>query len=69
MEYSYKNSPEDKQLSPIIDDVNTDKQYHLPDVITDGKTVNLYAMTSLSWLAIKELNKKIEQLEQKLKEK
>ena len=69
VEYSYKNSPEDKQLSPIIDDVNTDKQYHLPDVITDGKTVNLYAMTSLSWLAIKELNKKIEQLEQKLKEK
>lgn len=69
VEYSYKNSPEDKQLSPIIDDVNEVKKYNLPDIVNDGKTVNLYAMNSLSWLAIKELQQKIEQLEQKLKEK
>lgn len=66
VEYSYKNSPHDKQLSPIIDDVNEVKQYYVPEIITDGKTVNNYAMQSLAWAAIKQLNEKIEELEKKI---
>lgn len=66
VEYSYKNRPWDKELSPIIDDVNETKQYYIPDIITDGKTVNNYAMQSLSWAAIKQLNEKIEELEKKI---
>ncbi len=66
VEYSYKNSPHDKQLSPIIDDVNAVKQYYVPEIITDGKTVNNYAMQSLAWAAIKQLNEKIEKLEKKI---
>lgn len=65
VEYSYKNNPKARQLSPIIDDVNKIKQFTLPDIINDGKTVNLYAMSSLSWLAIQELAKKLENLEEK----
>ncbi|CEN29338.1 phage tail spike protein [Pseudolactococcus piscium] len=66
VEYRYKNSPDDRQLSPIIDDINEIKKYHLPDIINDGKTVNLYAMNSLSWLAIKQLAQKLENIEEKL---
>jgi|GEM_PF-6068799 len=65
VEYSYKNNPKARQLSPIIDDVNKIKQFTLPDIINDGKTVNLYAMSSLSWLAIQELAKKLENIEEK----
>lgn len=65
VEYSYKNNPKVRQLSPIIDDVNKIKQFTLPDIINDGKTVNLYAMSSLSWLAIQELAKKLENIEEK----
>ncbi len=66
VEYSYKNNPKVRQLSPIIDDVNKIKQFTLPDIINDGKTVNLYAMSSLSWLAIQELAKKLENIEEKI---
>ncbi|QIW51229.1 phage tail spike protein [Pseudolactococcus raffinolactis] len=66
VEYSYKNRPKEKQLSPIIDDINEVKRYHLPDIINDGKAVNLYAMSSLSWLAIKQLAQKLENIEEKL---
>ena len=66
VEYSYKNNPKVRQLSPIIDDVNKIKQFTLPDIINDGKTVNLYAMSSLSWLAIQELVKKLENVEEKI---
>lgn len=66
MEYQYKNNQNDRQLSPIIDDINEVKKYHLPDIINDGKTVNLYAMSSLSWLAIKQLAQKLENIEEKL---
>ena len=66
VEYSYKNNPKARQLSPIIDDVNKIKQFTLPDIINDGKTVNLYAMSSLSWLAIQELAKKLENIEEKI---
>lgn len=65
-EYSYKNDPKRRQLSPIIDDINEIKKYHLPDIINDGESVNLYAMGSLSWLAIKQLAKKLENIEEKL---
>ena len=65
-EYSYKNDPKRRQLSPIIDDINEIKKYHLPDIINDGESVNLYAMGSLSWLAIKQLAKKLEKIEEKL---
>ncbi|GFH42748.1 hypothetical protein Hs30E_12990 [Lactococcus hodotermopsidis] len=66
VEYAYKNSPNDKQLSPIIDDVNVTPEYYLPDIVHDNKTVNLYAMSSLSWLAIKQLAQKIGKIEEKL---
>ncbi|MDT2858169.1 phage tail spike protein [Lactococcus lactis] len=66
VEYSYKNNPKARQLSPIIDDVNKIKQFTLPDIINDGKTVNLYAMSSLSWIAIQELAKKLENIEEKI---
>lgn len=65
-EYSYKNDPKRRQLSPIIDDINEIKKYHLPDIINDGESVNLYAMGSLSWLAIKQLAQKLENIEEKL---
>ncbi|MDN5468517.1 MAG: gp58-like family protein, partial [Lactococcus raffinolactis] len=65
-EYSYKNDPKRRQLSPIIDDINEIKKYHLPDIINDGESVNLYAMGSLSWLAIKQQAKKLENIEEKL---
>lgn len=66
VEYSYKNNPKARQLSPIIDDVNKIKQFTLPDIINDGKTVNLYAMSSLSWLAIQQLAEKLENIEEKI---
>ncbi|CEN27973.1 phage tail spike protein [Pseudolactococcus piscium] len=66
VEYSYKNDPDRRQLSPIIDDINKIKKYHLPDIINDGEAVNLYAMGSLSWLAIKQLAQKLEKIEEKL---
>lgn len=65
-EYSYKNDPKRRQISPIIDDINEIKKYHLPDIINDGESVSLYAMGSLSWLAIKQLAKKLEKIEEKL---
>ena len=66
VEYSYKNDPKRRQLSPIIDDINKIKKYKLPDIINDGESVNLYAMNSMSWLAIKQLAKKLETIEDKL---
>lgn len=66
VEYSYKNNPKVRQLSPIIDDVNKIKQFTLPNIINDGKTVNLYAMSSLSWLAIQQLAEKLENIEEKI---
>ena len=66
VEYSYKNDPKRRQLSPIIDDINKIKKYKLPDIINDGESVNLYAMNSMSWLAIKQLAKKLETIEEKL---
>ena len=66
VEYSYKNDPQRRQLSPIIDDINEIKKYHLPDIINDGESVSLYAMGSLSWLAIKQLAQKLEKIEEKL---
>lgn len=66
VEYSYKNDPERRQLSPIIDDINEIKKYKLPDIINDGESVNLYAMNSLSWLAIKQLAKNLEKIEEKI---
>ena len=66
VEYSYKNDPQRRQLSPIIDDINEIKKYHLPDIINDGESVSLYAMGSLSWLAIKQLAQKLENIEEKL---
>ncbi|MHA5181232.1 phage tail spike protein [Oenococcus oeni] len=57
IKYYFKTDTDntDLQLSPIIDDVNTTKQYYAPDIITGGGTaINVYAMTSMSWLAIKQ---------------
>ena len=59
-------SLKNKELAPIIDDINKIKKYKLPDIINDGESVNLYAMNSMSWLAIKQLAKKLETIEDKL---
>ncbi|MCT0026090.1 gp58-like family protein [Weissella confusa] len=58
VKYHYKNNPRDQMLSPVIDDVNEVKRYYIPDIVNDGKTVNLYAMISLAWEAIKQLEKR-----------
>ncbi|WP_167849222.1 phage tail spike protein [Weissella confusa] len=58
VKYHYKNNPRDQMLSPVIDDVNEVKRYYIPDIVNDGKTVNLYAMISLAWEAIKQLEER-----------
>ena len=65
-EFEYKNSDGYKTYGGIIGDGYSISKKILS---SDKEAVNLYSMNALSWLAIKELNEKIEQLEQKLKEK
>ncbi len=54
--YYFNDDPDQvTQLSPIIDDVNTTPKYSIPAIINNGDSVNIYAMASLSFLAIKQL--------------
>ncbi|MCT4388296.1 hypothetical protein EFN46_08790 [Leuconostoc pseudomesenteroides] len=59
--FTYKNRPDEIQVSPIIDDVNTDKEYYIPKTILgqDNKYVDMYSMISMAWKAIQQLNEKI----------
>lgn len=59
--FTYKNRPDEVQVSPIIDDVNTDKEYYIPKTILgqDNKYVDMYSMISMAWKAIQQLNEKI----------
>ncbi|OIM77618.1 peptidase [Oenococcus oeni] len=53
--YYFNDDPDQvTQLSPIIDDVNSTPKYSIPDIINNGDSVNIYAMASMSWLAIKQ---------------
>lgn len=57
-QYNYKNSKKNKKIGLIIG-----KGYKTPnEVISKKEAVDLYAMTSISWKAIQELDKKIEKL-------
>lgn len=68
--FTYKNRPDEVQVSPIIDDVNTDKEYYIPNTILgqDGEYVDMYSMASMSWKAIQQLNEKIKQLNEEIRQ-
>ena len=59
--FAYKNRPDQNHVSPIIDDVNEDKQFYIPKTILgqDGEYVDMYSMISMAWRAIQQLNDKI----------
>lgn len=59
--FSYLNDTVSKQVSPIIDDVNTIKQYYVPNTIlsSDMQHIDLYSMITMAWKAIQQLNEKI----------
>ena len=61
VEFEYKNDVGEKHISPIIDDVNDEKDYYIPKTILgqDGEYVDMYSMISMAWKAIKQLNEKI----------
>ncbi|MFT8910097.1 MAG: hypothetical protein ABF871_02270, partial [Leuconostoc pseudomesenteroides] len=59
--FEYKNRPGEKQISPIIDDVNKNKKYYIPSTILgeEDKYVDMYSMITMAWKAIKQLSEKI----------
>lgn len=59
--FDYKNRAGQNHVSPIIDDVNSEKQYYIPKTILgqDGEYVDMYSMISMAWKAIQQLNEKI----------
>ena len=61
VEFEYKNDVGEKHISPIIDDVNDEKDYYIPKTILgqDEEYVDMYSMISMAWKAIKQLNEKI----------
>ena len=61
VEFEYKNDVGEKHISPIIDDVNDEKDYYIPKTILseNGQYVDMYSMISMAWKAIKQLNEKI----------
>ncbi|TOZ07218.1 phage tail spike protein [Leuconostoc pseudomesenteroides] len=60
VEFEYKNDVGEKHISPIIDDVNDEKDYYIPKTILseNGQYVDMYSMISMAWKAIKQLNEK-----------
>ena len=56
--FEYKNRPGVNQISPIIDDVNSEKEYYIPKTILgqDNEYVDMYSMISMAWKAIQQLN-------------
>lgn len=61
VEFEYKNNVGEKHISPIIDDVNDEKDYYIPETILgeNSQYVDMYSMISMAWKAIKQLNEKI----------
>ena len=59
--FEYKNRIGQNHVSPIIDDVNDEKEYYIPETIVDqnGEYVDMYSMISMAWKAIQQLNEKI----------
>ncbi|MDI6572771.1 phage tail spike protein [Leuconostoc lactis] len=59
--FEYKNRIGQNHISPIIDDVNSEKEYYIPKTILgqDNEYVDMYSMISMSWRAIQQLNEKI----------
>lgn len=59
--FEYKNNIGANHVSPIIDDVNEEKQYYVPEKILakDKEHVDLYSMISMAWKAIQQLNERI----------
>ena len=62
VEFEYKNDVGEKHISPIIDDVNDEKDYYIPKTILgeNNQYVDMYSMISMAWKAIQQLNEKIE---------
>ncbi|MDN2450090.1 phage tail protein [Leuconostoc sp. UCMA20149] len=60
VEFEYKNNVGEKHISPIIDDVNDEKDYYIPKTILgeNSQYVDMYSMISMAWKAIKQLNEK-----------
>lgn len=61
VKFEYKNRVGQSHVSPIIDDVNSEKQYYIPKTILgqDNEYVDMYSMISMAWKAIQQLNEKI----------
>ena len=59
--FEYKNRIGQNHVSPIIDDVNSEKEYYIPKTILgqDNEYVDMYSMISMAWKAIQQLNEKI----------
>lgn len=59
--FEYKNRIGQNHVSPIIDDVNSEKVYYIPKTILgqDNEYVDMYSMISMAWRAIQQLNEKI----------
>jgi len=59
--FEYKNRIGQNHVSPIIDDVNSEKEYYIPKTILgqDNEYVDMYSMISMAWRAIQQLNEKI----------
>lgn len=59
--FEYKNRAGQTHVSPIIDDVNSEKEYYIPETILgqNGEYVDMYSMISMAWKAIQQLNEKI----------
>ncbi|MFT8324785.1 gp58-like family protein [Oenococcus sicerae] len=63
----YKDNLEGSaSLTPIIDDVNAEKQYYIPDMINGYNSVDLYSMISMSWLGIQAEDTKVEALKDRI---
>ena len=61
VEFEYKNNVGEKHISPIIDDMNDEKDYYVPKTILgeNSQYVDMYSMISMAWKAIQQLNEKI----------
>lgn len=59
--FEYKNRIGQNHVSPIIDDVNSEKEYYIPKTILgqDNEYVDMYSMISMAWRAIQQINEKI----------
>ncbi|MFT8916565.1 MAG: hypothetical protein ABF899_01720 [Oenococcus sp.] len=63
----YKDNQQGQvSLTPIIDDVNAEKKYYIPDMIAGHDGADLYSMISMGWLGLKEEDAKAELLKQEI---